>query len=163
MELTIARLTQQDLPKCAELMMASNPWNRLYFTQQQCEEALAHPLMAIWGATTPTGDMAGFVATVEYGIGFEPMIEFLCVADGFRGQGVGTKLIAHFEEEQYPNADNLYLFVSDINPDAIRLYIRLGYLCVGALPNFNLEGQTEFLHRKSRRPVQETMRQAAGQ
>ena len=46
------------------------------------------------------------------------------------------------------------MFVSDINPGAIRLYNRLGYSQVGAWPNFNLEGQTEFLLRKSRRPVQ---------
>lgn len=78
----------------------------------------------------------------------------LCVDSQHRSQGVGSRLIEHFEEVLFPAADNLYLFVSDINPDAIRLYVRLGYLQVGALPNFNLEMQTEFLHRKTRRPRQ---------
>ncbi len=68
---------------------------------------------------------------------------------------VGTRLIKHVEEVLFPNAANLYLFVSDINPKAIDLYVRLGYSQVGALPNFNLVGQTEFLHRKSRRPKQQ--------
>ena len=71
-------------------------------------------------------------------------------------------LISHFEDTLFPEADSLYLFVSDINPDAIRLYVRLGYLQVGVFPNFNLEGQTEYLHRKSRRPVRDKMRQLAG-
>jgi hypothetical protein len=70
-------------------------------------------------------------------------------------------LISFFEDVLFPDADNLYMFVSDINPNAIRLYTRLGYNQVAALPNFNLESQTEFLHRKSRRPVQAKQAEAA--
>jgi ribosomal protein S18 acetylase RimI-like enzyme len=139
---------------CASLMVQSSPWKELYFTKEQCEADLARPELLVHGAVSQDGSMLGFLASLEYGIGFEPMIEYLCVDERFRSRGIGTGLIDFFESKLFPDADNLYLFVSDINPDAIRLYVRLGYLQVGALPNFNLQSQTEFLHRKSRRPRQ---------
>jgi ribosomal protein S18 acetylase RimI-like enzyme len=143
-----------DFAVCASLMVGSNPWNALCFTREQCEADLARPQLVVHGAMDHDGKVLGFLASVEYGIGLEPMIEYLCVAEEFRSCGIGTRLIEFFESELFPDADNLYLFVSDINPNAIRLYVRLGYLQVGAFPNFNLESQTEFLHRKSRRPRQ---------
>lgn len=139
---------------CADLMVASNPWNVLHFSHAQCVNSLSSHQLQINVAFDDEGKPLGFMASMEHGIGFEPMIEYLCVDERFRGQGIGTHLIEHFENELFPEADNLYMFVSDINPGAIRLYNRLGYGQVGAWPNFNLEGQTEFLLRKSRRPVQ---------
>jgi ribosomal protein S18 acetylase RimI-like enzyme len=135
-------------------MAESTPWNELYFSKEQCEAELSRPEICIHGAIGPDGAILGFLASAENGVGFEPIIEFLCVDEHFRSRGIGTKLISFFEEQLFPGADNLFLFVSDINPKAIRLYVRLGYAQVGALPNFNLEMQTEFLYRKSRRPRQ---------
>jgi ribosomal protein S18 acetylase RimI-like enzyme len=114
--------------------------------------------MRIHGVLTPAGDLCGFLASLASGLGGEPLIEYLCVAESSRNQGLGSKLITFFEDVLFPDADNLYLFVSDINPNAIRLYVRLGYQQIGAMPNFNLESQTEFLHRKSRRPRQDAQR-----
>jgi ribosomal protein S18 acetylase RimI-like enzyme len=135
-------------------MSRSSPWNVLYFSKEQCAADLALPEITVHGAVNPDGTIVGFLASLAHGIGFEPMIEYLCVEEEFRNTGVGTKLIDYFETVLFPDSDNLYLFVSDINPAAARLYVRLGYLPIGALPNFNLESQTEFLHRKSRRPRQ---------
>jgi predicted GNAT family acetyltransferase len=142
-----------DFSVCATMMLESNPWNRLYFTREQCERDLAMPEMRVHGAVK-AGEIIAFLTSVENGIGFEPMIEYLCVRENFRNMGVGSVLVSYFENELFPEADNLYLFVSDINPDAARLYARLGYAQVGAIPNFNLPMQTEFLYRKTRRPRQ---------
>jgi ribosomal protein S18 acetylase RimI-like enzyme len=146
--------TPEQIAVCAAFMARSSPWDKLFFSEQQCAASLQQPALRLHGAVSAKGEILGFLASLAAGIGFEPMIEYLCVQEQFRGRGIGTNLVGFFEEELFPEADNLYLFVSDINPQAIRLYVRLGYLPVGALPNFNLEGQTEFLHRKSRRPVQ---------
>ena len=64
-------------------------------------------------------------------------------------------MLAYVEEKIFPNADNIYLFVSDINPRAITLYEQIGYEQVGQLKNYNLWGQTEYIYRKFRRPRQE--------
>ena len=151
----IRKLTEtSDLAACASMMVRSNPWNVLHFSKEQCERDLALPELAVHGALDSDGAILGFIASMANGIGFEPMVEYLCVDEKFRNTGIGTQLIDYFETTLFPAADNLYLFVSDINPNAIRLYVRLGYLQIGALPNFNLDAQTEFLHRKSRRPRQ---------
>jgi ribosomal protein S18 acetylase RimI-like enzyme len=136
------------------MMAASDPWKSLYFSQEQCEVELSRPEICIYGAIGHDATILGFLAALANGIGFEPMIEYLCVDERWRGKKIGTRLIEYFEESLFPDADNMYLFVSDINPNAMRLYIMLGYMQVGALPNFNLEMQTEFLFRKTRRPRQ---------
>jgi len=146
--------TPEEFAVCAQMMLSASPWNVLYFTREQCKADLANDALQVHAAVAPDGEIFGFMASMAHGIGFEPMIEYLCIGQKHRGLGIGSALIAFFEEKLFPEADNLYLFVSDINPDAMRLYVRLGYQQVGALPNFNLEKQTEFLHRKSRRPRQ---------
>jgi [ribosomal protein S18]-alanine N-acetyltransferase len=151
----IVKITStNELRACARMMVAAPPWSTLRFELDQCLEDLSHSHMQVHAAVNTNSEIAGFLASMENGIGFEPIIEYLCVKEDLRGKGIGTSLINYFEDVLYPKADNLYMFVSDINPSAARLYIRLGYLQVGALPNFNLMQQTEFLHRKSRRPKQ---------
>lgn len=55
-------------------------------------------------------------------------LDTICVASNFRGKGIGTKLIHMVEEvameKGYPR---ISLIVEDVNPDAGRLYNRLGY------------------------------------
>ncbi len=137
MQFVISKLTSStDFSVCASLMVQSNPWDKLYFSKGQCETTLSRSEISVHGAIGGEGTILGFLASMA------------------NGNKIGTKLIEHFEEVLFPTADNLYLFVSDINPDAARLYVRLGYLLVGAFENFNLEMQTEFLYRKTRRPRQ---------
>jgi ribosomal protein S18 acetylase RimI-like enzyme len=115
---------------------------------------LRQAYIEIYGAIRSDGALVGFLAAMEHGIGSAPLIEYICVDSAARNGGVGTGLIGHFEDALYPEARNLYLFVSDINPHAQRLYLRLGYLPAGALSNYNYEMQTEFLFRKTRGPKQ---------
>jgi ribosomal protein S18 acetylase RimI-like enzyme len=143
-----------DIRRCASLMVVTSPWSDLHFSKEQCVTNLRDPEVVVHGAMSPRDGLIGFIASMASGIGKEPMIEYLCVAEEARGRGIGTDLIAFFEQVLFPDADNLYLFVSDINPRARRLYARLGYITAGALPDYNLESQTEFLLRKSRRPRQ---------
>lgn len=150
----IRRIHDEDeIERCAQLMSESDPWKRLYFSYEQCLDSLSRPDIEVYGAWAGPA-FRGFLASLAVGISSEPLLEYLCIDAEYRGQGVGSELISYFEDVLFPEADNLYLFVSDINPEAIRLYVRLGYLCVGALPNYNITSQTEFLHRKSRRPKQ---------
>lgn len=150
----IALTSDSEIETCALLMVTSNPWDKLFFTKDQCKASLSQPEVILHGAMSSEGTIYGFLASIAHGVGNEPLIEYLCVDERFRRLRIGTTLIRYFEEVLFPTSDNLFLFVSDINPQAARLYVKLGYLQVGALPNFNLEMQTEFLHRKTRRPRQ---------
>jgi ribosomal protein S18 acetylase RimI-like enzyme len=149
----VALTSESDLAACAELMMRSSPWKDLHFEYQQCLDALRSKEMSVHGLLSES-KLIAFIATLATGIGFEPLIEFVCVNEDSRSRGIGSALIEFFEEILFPKAKNLYLFVSDINPRALALYERKGYSKVGALPNFNIPGQTEFLMRKTRGPRQ---------
>jgi GNAT superfamily N-acetyltransferase len=138
------------------MMAETDPWKYLQWTSDECETSLRGEGLRLHGAYDEDSALIGFLASLDHGIGFEPLIEYLCVGASARNQGVGSALISFFETELHPQARNFYLFVSDINDDAQRLYLRRGYLPVGALPNFNLTGQTEFLFRKGHVPLTAT-------
>lgn len=155
MNLTIRRSSSEDETiACARIMVTSPPWRELYFTEKQCRNNLSSPALNLHLAELG-GRLVGFVATRSTGMEGEPLLEYICVEEEYRGRGIGTRLLEFVEKELYPEADNIYLFVSDINPRAIGLYERLGYEEVGKLSNYNLWGQTEYIYRKFRRPRQE--------
>lgn len=148
--------------ECAVMMAGSNPWSVLSFSVPQCEQMLNEDTITCYGVIAESGqELCGLLATAAAGLGGEPLLEYLCVAEAHRNAGIGTSLISFYEQELFPAADNVYLFVSDINPHAIRLYERLGYRRIGVLPDFNLTDQTEYLYRKTRRPRQQRVREAS--
>jgi ribosomal protein S18 acetylase RimI-like enzyme len=57
------------------------------------------------------------------------------------------------EERILEESPNVFMCVSSFNHDARRLYERLGYLVVGELTNYIVEGHSEILLRKSRGPL----------
>ena len=80
----------EDISHCADLMVASNPWNVLYFSHKQCVDSLSSPELQVNAAFSTEGELVGFLASMAHGIGFEPMIEYLCIDERFRNQGIGT-------------------------------------------------------------------------
>lgn len=143
-----------DVALCAHLMASSPPWNELFFTEERCLENLSDPSLELHIAEFD-GGFVGFMATRATGMEGEPLLEYICVKPQYRSRGVGTRMLEHAEEILFPDANNIYLFVSDINPRAIALYKKIGYEQVGELKNYNLWGQTEYIYRKFRRPRQE--------
>ncbi len=133
---------------CAGLMASSSPWSQLQFGKEQCGKLLRSSALKVWGFMDGES-VVGFAALRPDGIEGEPLIEYICVDQDQRGKRVGTSLIVALEAHCQKKRDrNIYLFVSDFNVHAIRLYERLGYMRVGAIPDYNVYGQTEFLYRK---------------
>jgi ribosomal protein S18 acetylase RimI-like enzyme len=136
---------------CAGMMATTDPWKYFKVNAEKCLHSLGSPDIRIHVAMA--GDVVkGFLASMEHGVGFAPLLKYLCVAPEWRNQGVGRSLVAYFEEVLFPDEMNLFLFVSDINPSAARLYRSLDYAQVGALPNYNHAAQTEYMFRKTRGP-----------
>ena len=80
-------------------------------------------------------------------------VQTLCVAEGLRGQGLGSELLAFAEERIFREFKNVFLCVSSFNPRARALYERLGYETVGPLRDFVIAGHDEILLRKTRGPL----------
>jgi ribosomal protein S18 acetylase RimI-like enzyme len=79
-------------------------------------------------------------------------IQTICIRADRRGQGVGTTLIKWAEERIFRDSPNVFMCVSSFNPDAQRLYTRLGFERVGLLSTFVVPGHDELLLRKTRGP-----------
>jgi ribosomal-protein-alanine N-acetyltransferase len=97
--------------------------------------------------------LAGFLVLDMKGA-FVGYIQIVCVAPPFRNRGIGTRLIQFAEERIFRDAPNAFLCVSSFNPDARRLYERLGYRVVGELSDYLLRGHSEFLLRKTLGPIE---------
>lgn len=133
---------------CAQLMSSLEPWRTL-------GRSFAASLDIVRDATRETylamsGDeRVGFVILSVVGP-FVGYLQTLCIVPERRGQGLGSALLELAEERIFSLSPNVFLCVSSFNRDARRLYERSGYVYVGELADYLVEGHSELLYRKSR-------------
>jgi ribosomal protein S18 acetylase RimI-like enzyme len=143
---------------CAQMMSDSDPWRTLGRDVATSRGAIFSPEKETYLAVVD-GMLAGFITLNMHGA-FVGYIQSICVAPTGRGQGVGTALIAYAETRIFRDSPNVFMCVSDFNPDAQRLYERLGYQVIGELRDYLVPGHAEILLRKTIGPLQ-TFRQGA--
>ena len=143
--------TAADAQAGAALMAASEPWQTLRRDEGACLALLGDPARERYAAWVD-GAFAGVLVLNLRGA-FVGYLQAICVAPAFRGQGVGTALVAFAEARIFQDHPNVFLCVSAFNPGARGLYERLGYTLVGELPDFVVPGQTELLMRKTVGPL----------
>ena len=141
----------EDLEGCAQMMCLSEPWITLGRDYEASIATLRDQSRERYVAESG-GDLAGFLIINMAGA-FVGYIQTVCVAPGFRGRGIGTKLVRFAEERIFPESPNVFLCVSSFNAGARRLYERLGYGVVGELKDYVVEGHSEILMRKSLGPT----------
>ncbi|MCU0569668.1 MAG: GNAT family N-acetyltransferase, partial [Oculatellaceae cyanobacterium Prado106] len=105
---------------------------------QACYQAIADSTKEIY-LTKVEGITAGFIILNMKGA-FTGYIQSICVAPEWRGRGIGTQLIRYAEERIFRDTPNVSICVSSFNPDARKLYERLGYQVVGELPDYIISG-----------------------
>ena len=70
-------------------------------------------------------------------------IESICVDPGFRGKGIGIRLLSSIEQKMKERGFTVsVLEVREHNRSAIAMYEKAGYIFVKVLPNF-YEGELE--------------------
>ena len=77
-----------------------------------------------------------------------PYLHIIAIKKEYRDKGIGKALLDYSERIALEMADKLFLVVADYNPDAKRLYERIGYQQVGEIPNLSRPGITEYLMAK---------------
>ena len=151
-DLRLAELeTPADVETCVALMRASDPWRRLGVSEEACRRTITHPgreAYAAWHGET----LVGFIVLAFQGP-FTGYVQLLGVRESARGQGVGRALMELAERIAFARGPNLFLCVSGFNIGARRFYARLGFEEVGRLANFLVEGEDEWLLRKTRGPL----------
>jgi [ribosomal protein S18]-alanine N-acetyltransferase len=149
---SIGRLdSESDAETCASLMAASEPWLTLGRSYEACLAMIRDPTREAYVARTGT-DVAGFLILCMTGA-FVGYIQTICIAPGQRGRGLGSRLIEFAEQRILTESPNIFMCVSSFNPDARRLYERLGYRVVGELTDYLVPGHSEILLRKTTGPL----------
>ncbi len=141
---------------CAHLMSSSEPWVTLGRTYQEALERMRDDSRERYLARLGSV-LAGFLVLNLKGA-FVGYIQSICVAPEQRRKGIGAKLVRFAEERTLRESPNVFLCVSSFNHEARRLYERLGYRMVGALPDYLVQGHAELLLRKTIGPIRDFQR-----
>jgi len=128
-------------------MSASEPWITLGRSFETSLAIVRDPTREVYVARSEDS-VAGFLILCLTGA-FVGYIQTICVDPGYRGQGLGSKLVEFAEERILRVSPNVFMCVSSFNDGARRLYQRLGYSVVGELTNYMVQGYSEILLRKT--------------
>lgn len=141
---------RREAEACARMMATSEPWTTLGRGYEEQLGIITDPSREVYVAVAG-GEVAGLV--VEMNGAFRGYVKSICVAPGFRGLGVGSRLMAHAEERILGETPNVFLCVSDFNEGARRFYRRRGYEEVGELRDYLVASRSEILMRKTVGPI----------
>jgi len=143
-EITIRDANDDDRVWAASLMAGSDPWKTLRRGFDDCLASCRDPQDELHIADAE-GQRCGFVLVRPRGIAGAPYIVSIAAAEAFRSRGVGRALIAFVSNRFAHRARHLFLCVSSFNPRAKAMYEREGFVQVGDLPDFCIEGASEQL------------------
>lgn len=148
---SIAQLVADtDARACARLMASSEPWLTLGRTYEASLAIIRDSTREVYILRDEVG-LAGFLILCMTGAcGY---IQTICIHPDQRGRGLGSKLVDFAEQRILAEAPNVFMCVSSFNHDARRLYQRLGYLVVGELTDYIVQGHSEILLRKTLGPL----------
>ena len=153
MKINITKADLIDLDDCKAALLDSRLGREYFASQEKAHAALMEGITKgeIFVAVTEGGECLGFIWFILKGTFHSfPYLHIIAVKQKVRGQGIGKKLLAFFEAAVFRDASKAFLVVADFNPDAKRLYEKLGYEQVGELPDLYKEGVTEYLMMKKR-------------
>ncbi|HTX79074.1 MAG TPA: N-acetyltransferase [Longilinea sp.] len=153
MNLTIRKANLDHVENCKDALCQSKLGEEYFASEEKAINTLTGGINKgeVYVALDETGHCLGFIWFILEGIFHSfPFLHIIAVKKEYRGQGIGRKLLAFFEETVFPDKEKVFLVVADFNPEAQRLYERLGYKQVGVIPGLYKEGVTEYLMMKER-------------
>jgi len=128
----------------ARLMAGSDPWITLRRGYELCLASCRNPADDLLVAER-AGERCGFVLVRPRGLAGAPYIVSIAVDAAQRSTGVGRAMVSFVAERFADRARHLYLCVSSFNPRALAMYEREGFIKVGELPDFIIDGASEYL------------------
>lgn len=153
MEINILKGSKEYINACEEALVNSELGRRYFSKEGSAKEALKEGFSKgeIYIALDDNDECKGFVWFIANGIFHSfPYLHIIAVNQDSRNSGIGKKLLQFFEEVCFKDNTKLFLVVADFNPDAKRLYEKVGYVEVGTIPSLYRVGITEHLMMKLR-------------
>lgn len=153
MEITIVKGKMDYIDDCEEALVKSELGLRYFSKEGSARKALEEGFekQQIYIAVDCNNNCLGFIWYILGGIFHSfPYLHIIAVREESRSHGIGKKLLKFFEDTCFKEYSKIFLVVADFNPDAKRLYQKIGYIEVGSIPNLYREGITEYIMMKLR-------------
>jgi len=152
MDICIKKGTLEYLNDCEEALINSELGRKYFANEGSGKKAILEGLEQETLYIALINDICvGFVWYLPKGAFHSfPYLHIISVKEEYRSKGIGKKLIDFFEDIVFVNARKIFLVVADFNPDAKRLYEKIGYRKVGKIPSLYRKGITESLMMKEK-------------
>jgi len=153
--LVFRQATSMDFPSLARIISTTEAWTCYGIDYDQVLDLLGNMEDLIYVAEKENQTL-GFITVRLNGVGnIGAYIRMVAVAEAFRSQGIGEKLVAFVENLAFRHIPNLFLICSVDNTRAQHFYERVGFENVGILPNLVISGHDEILCRKTAKTLRE--------
>jgi ribosomal protein S18 acetylase RimI-like enzyme len=153
MEITVVKGRMSYINDCEDALVNSELGKRYFSEKGSARKSLEEGMNngEIYVAIDNDNSCKGFVWVILNGIFHSfPYIHIIAVKSENRGHGIGRILLKFVEDVYFKNYSKLFLVVADFNPNAKRLYERMGYSVIGDIPDLYRNGITECLMTKSK-------------
>ena len=139
---------KQEADTLSQLFITMEPWRTLKYSAQNLSNYLQKAELYKYSILADQ-KLVGVVC-VRYPWLRGACLELLAIAPSQQGKGIGRDIIQLLETElSKTNYNNLWTLVSSFNHEAQHFYENMGFIKVGQLDDFIVEGYSEFLLRKS--------------
>ncbi len=154
MKITITQAQMQHLEDCKAALLKSKLGKEYFPLEEKAQTILTEGItkgeVFVAVGEGEGRECLGFIWFILNGAFHSfPYLHIIAVKEAFRGMGIGKNLLSFFEETVFTDSSKAFLVVADFNPEARRLYERLGYQQVGAIPGLYRDGVTEYLMMKT--------------
>jgi ribosomal protein S18 acetylase RimI-like enzyme len=142
LKITIKEADMRHLEDCKVSLLKSKLGREYFPSEEKAHSALTEGITReeIFVAVDEKNECLGFIWFVLGGAFHSfPYLHIIAVKEAFRGKGIGKELLGFFEEAVFTDSSKAFLVVADFNPEAKRLYKRLGYRQVGVIPGLYKE------------------------
>jgi ribosomal protein S18 acetylase RimI-like enzyme len=135
--------TDDDRQWCARLLSTNEPWITLRRDYDALYAALGNATKERY-VVRDMGARAG-VLILDMTGPFPGYIQTICIAPEARNRGLGSKVLAWAEARILRDSPFVFMCVSSFNPNALRLYQRVGFEVIGTLKGFVVDEHDELL------------------
>ncbi len=150
LQLSLSPLRPEYVGVMSVILCSMDPWLTLEYKPEVFESYLLHadPALSHYAVMIST-DVAG-VLSLRYPWLFGPFIELMALFDGFRGKGIGRRIV-DWVCDRY-ESPNLWATVSSFNLRAQKFYSTAGFEKTAILEELIKPGWNEILIRKKVSP-----------
>lgn len=149
-----AGLNNEAVQTAACMMSASEPWKTFGYDKAKCIEKIQSGIDS--GAklllACEEDLVVGFALFSLTSFSGSPELCLICVDSIKRSKGIGTNLLRHVEAQVFASEVNLFLRVTDFNSRGIKFYEERGYKQIGRIEDYNIQGSSELIYRKTLGP-----------